>query len=107
MPKGIRGTGPFSKTAKGVEYKGLGVRIHKNDAESFIAKLKVAGLNMAIFFTSLVEAYLDNDQRVIDVVDEWKKKNRTKIPNEKRFSFSKRERAKLLTQIMPPGEIIK
>lgn len=97
--KGIPGTGPFSHTRKGIEYKMIGGRVHKNDAELMFDRLKAEGTTLTAFMCAIVEAYLVANPQIIGIVADWKRRNKIKPEKKERFTFSRRERAKIAEKI--------
>lgn len=104
MAAGRSGTGPFSKFRKGVDYKLIGGRVHKNDADALADRLKSEGMTYTTWLQALVEAYLSADPQIIRIVADFKKRNSIKPSQRDNFSFSPREKKKIEQMIALNGE---
>lgn len=99
MAAGRSGTGPFSKFQKGVDYKLVGGRIHKNDAKALADRLKAEGVSYTSWLQATVEAYLNSDPAMIRIVQDWVNRNTVKPAQKTSFTFSPREKQKIEAMI--------
>lgn len=99
MAPGRSGTGPYSKFRRGIEYQLIGGRLHKNDREQLLDRLKSEGLSFTGFLQAVVSAYLSADAQLIRIIGDHKR--RQKIPPDRKdtFTFSKRERQRIADKI--------
>lgn len=104
MAAGRSGTGPFSKFQKGVDYKLVGGRIHKNDAQALSDRLKAEGVSYTSWLQATVEAYLNSDPAIVRIVQDWVRRNTVKPSQKGSFTFSPRERQKIEAMINDGGE---
>lgn len=99
--QGRKGTGPYGDPEKFKNIKQVPIRLHKNDWVLIKQWLGKEGLAFQHFATAMVEAYLQRDQYVVKLVEDWKKANilRWKGLEPERFDFSSREKRALLDEL--------
>lgn len=97
--QGRKGTGPYGSIEKAQNLKQVPVRVHKNDYELLKQWLKRDGVAFQHFVSCMVEAYLQRDQNMVKLVEDWKKVNLVRFKDVDKFDFSPRERRKILDEL--------
>lgn len=76
-------------------------RLHVNDHKELKSKLALQGMKIQTFVEACVQAYLDGDDHIADVVRSFKKLNTV---DKKNYTLSKREQEKMLEEIERQGK---
>lgn len=99
MAQGKSGTGPYGSFEKARNMHQLPVRIHKNDYALLRQWLDKDGMKFQHFVLAVVESYLQRDQALVKLVEDWKKINLIRFKDVDRFDFSNREKRKILDEL--------